>query len=172
MEDDLWWKTTFDGGQPSIEDDHQLKRSFGGRRNSIEDKLRWKTTFDGRWPTMEDDRQWKTTFNWRRPLLEDDLQQDDSSPSQSQHKWPQPEILSAVLTGNRIPRDWKKCTWHWALSMCTKDDFRQRLNCSEVGDGIFWDSKLHCNVEPNSCLQVQVYFEVPENDTHFLIPLW
>ena len=45
MEDNLRWKTTFDG-----------------RRPLMEDGLQWKTTFDGRRPSMEDDLRWKTTF--------------------------------------------------------------------------------------------------------------
>ena len=45
MEDDLQWKTTFDGRQPLIED------SFGGRQPWMEDDHRWKTTFDGRRPS-------------------------------------------------------------------------------------------------------------------------
>ena len=48
MEDDLWWKTTFDGRRPSMEDD-----------------LWWKMTFDGRQPL--------TSFDWRHPLMEDTL---------------------------------------------------------------------------------------------------
>ena len=37
MEDELWWKTAFDGLQPSMED-----------------VLRWKTIFDGRQPSRQD----------------------------------------------------------------------------------------------------------------------
>ena len=37
MEDELWWKTAFDGLQPSMED-----------------VLRWKTIFDGRQPSIQD----------------------------------------------------------------------------------------------------------------------
>ena len=56
MEDNLPWKTTFDGRQPLIEDN-----------------LRWKTTLDGRRPSMEDNLWWKTTFYGRPPSVEDDL---------------------------------------------------------------------------------------------------
>ena len=56
MEDNLRWKTSFDGRRPSMEDD-----------------LWWKTTFDGRWPLMEDNLWLKTTFDWRHPLMENDL---------------------------------------------------------------------------------------------------
>ena len=38
MEDDRWWKTTFDGKRPLMEDDSW-----------------WKTTFDGKRPLMKDD---------------------------------------------------------------------------------------------------------------------
>ena len=50
MEDDLRWKTIFDG-----------------RRSLMEEDLRWKTTFDERRPLMEDELRWKTTFGGRRP---------------------------------------------------------------------------------------------------------
>ena len=36
MEDDLQWKTTFDGRQPSMEDDLQWKTTFNGRQPSSE----------------------------------------------------------------------------------------------------------------------------------------
>ena len=58
MEDNLWYKTTFDGRQP------WWKATFDGRQPLIENNLWWKTTFDGRWPMMEDNLWWKTTFNW------------------------------------------------------------------------------------------------------------
>ena len=74
MEDDLRWKTTFDGRRPSMEDNLWWKTNFDGRRPSMKDDLRWKTTFDGRRPLMEDDQWWKTTFDGGRPLLEDDPQ--------------------------------------------------------------------------------------------------
>ena len=70
-EDYLWWKTTFDGIQPSMEDDLRwrtpsmedgLRWKTDERRPSIEDNLRWKTTFDGKRPSMEDDLRWKATF--------------------------------------------------------------------------------------------------------------
>ena len=50
MEYYLWWKTAFDGRQPSMGDN-----------------LLWTTTLDGRWPWMEDDFGWKTTFDRRQP---------------------------------------------------------------------------------------------------------
>ena len=73
MEDDLWWKTTFDGRRPSMEDNLRWKMTFDGRWSSMEDDLWWKTTFDGIRPLMEDDLWWKTTFDGRRPFMEDDL---------------------------------------------------------------------------------------------------
>ena len=48
MEDDLQWKTTFNGKQPLIEDDICRKTAFNGRQNLVEDDLCRKTTFDGR----------------------------------------------------------------------------------------------------------------------------
>ena len=73
MEDDLRWKTTFDGRRPSMEDDLRWKTPFNERRPSMEDDLRRKMTFKGRRPSMEDDFRWKTTFEGRRPSMEDDL---------------------------------------------------------------------------------------------------
>ena len=67
IEDDLWWKTVYEGRQPLMED------YLYGRRPLIEDNLWWKTTFNGRQPLMEDDLWWKTTFDERQPLMEDDL---------------------------------------------------------------------------------------------------
>ena len=51
---------------------------------------------------------------------------------------PKPEILSAVLTGNRISRDCRNARGIMHVHMCRKDDiFRQRrLNHSGVGGGI------------------------------------
>ena len=39
VEDDLWWKMTFDRRCPLIEDKLQWKTSFGGRKPSVEDNL-------------------------------------------------------------------------------------------------------------------------------------
>ena len=90
MEDTLWWKTTFDGRQPSTKDKLRWRTAFGGirpladddlwrktpfgeRQPLVEDYLWWKTTFGGRQPLMEDDHRWKTTFGGRGPLVEDGL---------------------------------------------------------------------------------------------------
>ena len=67
MEDYLWWKTTFDGKQPSMEDNLLWKTIFDGRQTSMEDDLQWKTTFDGKQPSMED------KFRWMHPLVEGNL---------------------------------------------------------------------------------------------------
>ena len=48
MEDDLRWKTTFYGRQPSIEDDLQWLTTFDVTQPIMKDKLRWETTFIGR----------------------------------------------------------------------------------------------------------------------------
>ena len=42
MEDDLRWKTTFGGRQPSVKDNIRWKTTFGGRRPSVEDNLQRK----------------------------------------------------------------------------------------------------------------------------------
>ena len=73
MEDDLQWKTTFNGRQPSMEDDLRWKMTFSGRRPSMEDNLRWKTTFGGRQSSVEDNLRLKRTFSGRKTLLEDNL---------------------------------------------------------------------------------------------------
>ena len=69
MEDDLWWKTTFDWRRTLIKDNLMWKTTFYGRLLSMEYDLWWKTTFDGRQLSMEDDFWWKTTFEERRPVL-------------------------------------------------------------------------------------------------------
>ena len=61
MEEDLWWKATFDG-----------------RQHLMEDNLWWKTAFNERWPSLKKttfDRrlQWTTTLGWRHPLIQDNL---------------------------------------------------------------------------------------------------
>ena len=55
---------------------------------------------------------------------------------------PKPAMPSAVLTGNRIPRDGTKCTRHCACAYVYKrQDLRQgQLNHSGVGGGWLWDS--------------------------------
>ena len=62
VEDDLQWKTTFVGRQPSVDDDILWRTTFGGRQPLVEDNLWWKMTFGGIQPAMEDDLQWKITF--------------------------------------------------------------------------------------------------------------
>ena len=42
-EDDIWWKTLFDGRQPLMEDDLRRKTTFDGRRSLTEDDL-WQKT--------------------------------------------------------------------------------------------------------------------------------
>ena len=51
---------------------------------------------------------------------------------------PKPEILSAVLTGNRISGDGRNVSGIMHMHVCRKDDiFRQRrLNHSGVGGGV------------------------------------
>ena len=69
MEDDLWWKTTFDGRRPLTEEDLWWNTTFDRRQPSTEDDLWRKTTFDGRRPLMDDNLWRKTTFNVRQPLI-------------------------------------------------------------------------------------------------------
>ena len=73
MEDDLWWKTTYDGRRLMMEDDLWWKMTYDGRRLMMEDDLWWKTTSDGRQLLMEDDLWWKTTYDGRRHMMEDNL---------------------------------------------------------------------------------------------------
>ena len=67
---------------------------------------------------------------------------------------PKQEILSAVLTGNRISRDGRNVRGITHVHMCRKADiFRQRqLNHSEMGEGDY-GTQSHA-AEPYSCLQV------------------
>ena len=116
----LSWKTTLDGRRPLTEDD-----------------LWRKTTFDRRWPW------WMTTFDVRRPLigcLVYYLNKKFMTPHLDSHSTtdPKPEILSAVLTGNRISRDGRNVRGIMHVHMCRKDDiFSQiRLNHSGVGGAI------------------------------------
>jgi hypothetical protein len=57
MEDDLQWKTNYNGRQ-----------NFNGRQN-----LNGRQNFNGRRPPMEDDIHWKTTTIGRQHIMEDDL---------------------------------------------------------------------------------------------------
>ena len=68
-EDDLWWKTTFDGRRPSTEDDLWQKTIF------TEDDL-WR-----RQPLTEDDLQYGYSILPEKNIF-------DSSPWQLQHNWP------------------------------------------------------------------------------------
>ena len=67
IEDDILWKTTFDGRQPSVEDNLRWKTTFGGRQPSVKDNLWWKMTFGG---MAEDDLRWENTFSGRQPSLD------------------------------------------------------------------------------------------------------
>ena len=73
MEEDLRWKTTFEGWQPLMEDHLLWKTTCNGRWPSMEDGLWWKTTFDGIRPLIEDNLWWKTAFNRRWLLIESAL---------------------------------------------------------------------------------------------------
>ena len=94
MEDDLWWKRTFDGDylwwkmtydgkQPIMENDLWLwplmednlwwRTIFDEGKLLMEDNLWWKTIFDWRRPLMEDNLWWKTPFDWRLSMMEGDL---------------------------------------------------------------------------------------------------
>ena len=65
-----------------------------------------------------------------------------------------PEMLLAVLTRNRIPRDGMKCTRHCACTYMYKRQYlrQRRLNHSGVGEGDY-GTQSH-GAEPYSCLQV------------------
>ena len=83
------------------------------------------------------------TFDGRRPLRGCTvyyLKKMFTTPYLDSHSTtdPKPEILSAVLTGNRIPHDGRNVRGIMHVHVCRKDDiFRQRrLNHSGVGGGI------------------------------------
>ena len=91
----------------------------------------------------EDDLKKKTTFAGIQPLVGCTvyyLKKMFTTPHHDCHisTDPKPEILSAVLTGNRISRDCRNVRGIMHVHMCKKDDiFRQRrLNHSEVGGRI------------------------------------
>ena len=69
MEDDLWWKTIFDGRRPLTEDDFWRKTTFERRRPLTGHNPWGKMTFDRRRPSREDNLWWKTTFDGRRPSI-------------------------------------------------------------------------------------------------------
>ena len=71
MEDNLWWKTAFDGRQPLMEYNLWWETILDGRQPLMEDNIWWKTTFDGRQHLMEDDHCWKMTFDGRLSLMKD-----------------------------------------------------------------------------------------------------
>ena len=85
----------------------------------------------------EDNISRKTTFNRMYSILPEKM---FPTPHLDSHSTtdPKPEILSAVLTGNRISPDGRKVRGIMLVHMCRKDDiFRQRrINHSEVGGGI------------------------------------
>ena len=60
MEDDLQWKTTFNGRQPSTEGDLQQKTTLNRRLPPMGDDLKQKTT-------IEDKLQQKMKFSRRQP---------------------------------------------------------------------------------------------------------
>ena len=92
MEDNIWWKTTFDERRPLMEADlgwkkDDLKNWNGPQQWGRPQKQRglahcwkahstgqkWKWPKRGRRPSMEDNLWRKTTFDRRRPLTEDDF---------------------------------------------------------------------------------------------------
>ena len=119
------------------------KMTFGGRRPLTEDHIRQKTTFDGRLPLSEYDLWRMMAFDGRRPSIRYEvyyLKNMFTTPHLDSHSTtdPKPEILSAVLTGNRISHDQRNVRGIMHVHVCRKYDiFRQtRLNDSEVGGEI------------------------------------
>ena len=138
MEDDLWWKmtlteddiswkTTFDGRQPLMKDHLWWRKTISGRQPLTKDNLWWKTTFDGRGPLSEDDRWWKTTFDGRRPSIGLHYitwkKYFDSSLWQPQQNWHQTWNPIRCLNLKYNFTWWKKCTGHCA---CTHVQKRQK----------------------------------------------
>ena len=74
MEDDFWWKYTFDGRLLLMEEDFWWKTTFNGRRLLREDDYWWKTNFDGRQLLRGNNFWCKTTFNGRQSSMVDDFQ--------------------------------------------------------------------------------------------------
>ena len=69
MEDDLWWKTTYNKRWLLTENNIWQKTTFDRRQPLTEDDLWWKTNFDGRWPLTEEDLLRKTTFDGTQPCV-------------------------------------------------------------------------------------------------------
>ena len=95
MEDNLWWKTTFNRKQPLAEDNLWRKMTFDERRPFAE------TTFEKRWTMVEDNLWRKTTFDVRRRSIGSIvyyLKKMFTTPPLGSHSTtdPKPEILSAV----------------------------------------------------------------------------
>ena len=72
-EDDIRWKTTYDGRRLMMEDNLWWKTTYDGRRFMVEDDLWWKTSYEGRLLMMEDDLGWKMTYDGRRLIMEHKL---------------------------------------------------------------------------------------------------
>ena len=64
MEENLGWKTNFDGRRPWMADGGQawMEGNFCGRLPWKEDDLEWKTTLDRRRLWIEDNLGWKMTL--------------------------------------------------------------------------------------------------------------
>ena len=67
MEEELWWKMSFDGRQPLMEENLWWKTNFDGRQPLIEYDI------DGRWSLLKDNLCWnlwgKIILVGRRPKL-------------------------------------------------------------------------------------------------------
>ena len=126
-EDDLWRKTTLDRRWPLTEDDLWRNTTLDRRQLLTKDDLWRKTTLSGNWPLMENDLQWKTTFNRVYSILKE-TNSYSSLPSQPQHNWPQTEILSAVLTGNRISCEGRNVRGIMYVHVCKKTTFLGKVD--------------------------------------------
>ena len=87
MEDDFWWKTTYDERQSLMEDDLWRKMTFDKRLPLTEDDFWRKTTFDARWPWR------KMTFDGRRTSTEDNLRQKTTF---DKSNMPMPDLRTAL----------------------------------------------------------------------------
>ena len=77
-----------------------------------------KTTFDRRWHLIEDDL-WEGVhvqyITWKKMFTTHYLDSHSTTD-------PKPEILSAVLTGNRIPHDGRNVRGIMHVHVCRKDN--------------------------------------------------
>ena len=107
VDDDLWWKTTFDWRQSLMVDNLWWKITLDGNHTLMEEDFWWRMNFDERLPLMEGNLWLKMTCDGKRPLMEDVLQWKTTFEQQQLHLsycWPnfdQTVELSSRISNNK-----------------------------------------------------------------------